>query len=103
MKHLALVPDSGNFSLEEKRRSSCWVLSSFGSWLSLRLENHMWVWSFPAGLQSIALLGTYRANSKPLISLSHDVNMYIFKGLFIHIVCVHTHARTCVPAYVCAP
>ena len=58
----------------------------------------MWVWSFPAGLQSISLLGTYKADSKPLISLSHDVNVYIFKVLFIHTVCAR--ARACAPAYV---
>jgi hypothetical protein len=57
----------------------------------------MRVWSFSAALQGITLLGIYRANGKSLISLSHDVNVYIFTVLLTYIV------RERVPACVCAP
>lgn len=48
----------------------------------------MGVWRFSSAPQAINFLGIYRARGKPLISLNHDANMYIFQILFVLRVCV---------------
>lgn len=57
--------------------------------------SHMWVWRFSSAPRDINFLGRYRARGKPLISLNHDANMYIFQILFILRVCV------CMCTYLC--
>lgn len=44
----------------------------------------------------ISFLGMYRAHGKPLISLNHDANMYIFEILFILCMCATCACATCV-------